>query len=281
MKPRLLIPTVLVVVFVVGTANAADLPNSKGPPVYTPPAFSWTGFYVGGNAGVAINDSTDNLDPSGCFIAAAPCGGPLTLNALRSDSYTFSGVSFTGGGQAGYNWQIASVVLGIETDINYNSQRQSNSVNRPLAAPLVGNFLHSTSDHSNWFGTLRGRAGFLVMPSLLIYATGGLAYGQVASTTSVGFTATTDTYLGSISTTRAGWTAGAGAEWMFAPDWTAKIEYLYVNLGSASYTDACITNCALGNTYETDARLRDNIVRVGVNYKFDWFAPPVPGAAKY
>lgn len=273
MKPRPLLPTALTALFVVGSAHAADLPNSKGPPVYTPPAFSWTGFYVGGNAGAAIDNSTGNIDPSGCFTSAAPCGGPLTLNALRSDSYTFPAASFTGGGQVGYNFQIASVVLGIETDINYNSQHESDSVNRALAAPLIGNFVHSTSDHSNWFGTLRGRAGFLVMPSLLLYATGGLAYGQVASTTSVGFTATTDTYLGSISTTRAGWTAGAGAEWMFAPNWTAKIEYLYVDLGSTTYADACVTNCALGNTYQTNAHLRDDIVRVGVNYKFDW--PPV------
>lgn len=276
MKTRLLLPTALIVVFVAGAANAADLPNLKGPPAYTPPAFSWTGFYVGVNAGAAINDWTGNLDPSGCFISNPPCGGPLTLNPLRSDSYALSGVSFTGGGQAGYNYQIARIVLGIETDINYNSQHESDSVNRLLAAPLSGNFLHSTSDRSDWFGTLRWRAGFLAMPSLLLYATGGLAYGQVASTTSVGFPSTTDTYLGSISRTRAGWTAGAGAEWMFAPSWSAKIEYLHVDLGSASYVDACLTTCALGNTYQSYVRVRDDIVRLGVNYKFDWPAPPVP-----
>jgi outer membrane immunogenic protein len=124
----------------------------------------------------------------------------------------------------------------------------------------------------DWFGTVRGRAGFLPAPTWLIYGTGGLAYGHVSSASDVSFTSTTDVYNGSASTTRTGWTAGGGAEWMFASHWTAKFEYLYVDLGTLSYADACITAVCTAFTpppaYQTDLHLRDNIIRAGVNYKF-------------
>jgi outer membrane immunogenic protein len=112
----------------------------------------------------------------------------------------------------------------------------------------------------------------LATPTFLLYGTGGLAYGHVASTTLNSFTSTTDAYAASISTTRAGWTAGAGAEWMFAPNWSAKAEYLYIDLGTISYTVPCTTAVCTGlappPSYQTDLRVRDNIVRVGVNYHF-------------
>jgi outer membrane immunogenic protein len=255
-------------------AHAANLKVPvKAPPPPPEPVATWTGFYVGGGAGVSVNDSSSFLSPSGCFtVPTVLCGGALTNNPLRSDSARFSDTSFTANLQAGFNWQASMWVLGLEGDINYNGASETDRVNRPLAAPLVGNFVHSTSERLDWFSTVRARAGFLPTPALLLYGTGGLAFGHVASVTSVAFTSTTDTYAGSINTTRAGWTAGAGAEWMFAPGWSAKIEYLFVDLGRFSYTNTCITAVCTGFTpapaYQTDLRIHDNIVRVGFNYHF-------------
>jgi outer membrane immunogenic protein len=263
-------------------AQAADLPAApayKAPIMAPAPVYSWTGFYIGVNAGAAINDSDYNLFPTGCFLTNVACGGGPPNNPLRSDSHKFNGVSFTGGGQAGYNWQMGMTVWGIEADLNWKGENETDSINRPVLPPLVGNFIHSTTDQLDWFGTVRARGGFLATPSLLIYATGGLAYGHVNSATSVAFTSTTDAYAGSISTTRAGWTAGAGAEWMFAPGWSAKAEYLFVDLGTASYTSACVTAVCGAfvppPSYQTDLRVRDNIFRAGLNYHFNWGGPVV------
>ena len=107
--------------------------------------------------------------------------------------------------------------------------------------------MNATSDKLDWFGTVRGRLGFLATPTFLLYGTGGLAYGRVASATVNSFTATPDIYTGSTSTTRAGWTAGAGGEWMFAPNWSAKAEYLYVDLGTVGYNVACSNGVAFCN----------------------------------
>jgi outer membrane immunogenic protein len=266
---------------------AADLPAapvySNAPPVVAP-VYNWTGFYVGLNAGGAISDTSYNTYPTGCYVAAAPCAGGPPQNSFRSALATFNGGSFTGGGQAGYNWQSGSAVFGIETDINFTGQ--NTSINQLIALPVPpfvpgSFFLNSTSDKLDWFGTLRGRAGFLATPTLLLYGTGGLAYGHVASTTVDQVTTTPDFYSASASTVRVGWTAGAGAEWMFAPNWSAKLEYLYVDLGTASYNVPCSNGVAFclqtpPPTYQTDLRVRDNIVRVGVNYHFGG-----PVVAKY
>jgi outer membrane immunogenic protein len=194
-----------------------------------------------------------------------------------------NGSGFTGGGQAGYNWQAGKWLFGIEGDISYVGINDSNFINRPVAAPLVGNFVHSETDKNGWLGTLRGRVGVTVTPSFLLYATGGLAFGQVRSATAVSFTSTTDAYAGSTDTTRAGWTAGAGGEWMFAPNWSVKAEYLFVDLGTVGYNNVCITAVCAPFTpppsYQTDLRVRENIARIGVNYHFNWGGGPV--VAKY
>ena len=107
---------------------------------------------------------------------------------------------------------------------------------------------------------MRGRVGYLFTPTLLIYGTAGFAYGGVDA---FGF-----------SNTRTGWTAGGGLEWLFAPHWSAKVEYLYVDLASNGTTGAF--GWTLGNHFHPQL----NVVRVGVNYHFN-FAPPAPVVAKY
>jgi outer membrane immunogenic protein len=256
-------------------AVAADLPlKAKAqPPV---PVWNWTGFYVGGNIGGIWNYTRDDVDPAGCFITSLTCGGGAPLNPLRSDSIRLNGSGFTGGGQVGYNWQSGRFVGGIEADINYSGINDGSSINRPVAAPLAGNFIHAETDKLQWFGTVRGRAGFTVTPAFLVYATGGLAFGDVKSTSATSFSTTPTTYAGSIDDTRVGWTIGAGGEWMIAPKWSIKAEYLYVDLGKSSYTQACTNlpvcgsppQVAPGAAYQTDLRHQDNIARVGLNYHF-------------
>jgi outer membrane immunogenic protein len=255
----------------VGTALAADLPLKAPPPVVAP-VYNWTGFYIGGNVGGAWNDTRDDVFPTGCFLNNVACGLGPTVNPLRSDSVRLNGSGFTGGGQAGYNWQSGRFVGGIEGDINFNGINDSSFINRPVALPLVGNFIHSETEKLQWFGTFRGRVGFTVTPSFLVYATGGLAFGQVKSATAISFTSTTDVYAGSLDETRAGWTVGGGGEWMIAPNWSIKGEYLFIDLGKTGYNNVCITAVCTAfappPSYQTDLRVRENVARVGVNYHF-------------
>jgi outer membrane immunogenic protein len=275
---KTLIASIALVAASTGFASAADLPVKAAPmaPVIAP-VWGWTGWYIGANIGAIWSDSKDTVSPTGCFLnPAILCGGPLTNNPLRTDVghlNSSNSVGVTGGGQFGYNWQLGTFLAGFEADLNGSSLNASDAVSRPLAPPLVGLFNHTVNEKLDWFGTVRGRLGVLPAPTWLLYVTGGLAYGHVNSNTAVNFTAAGDTYVGSFSDTRVGWTVGGGAEWAFSPNWSAKLEYLYVDLGTASYADVCVTPavCAVfaqAPTYQTDLRIHENIVRFGINYRF-------------
>jgi outer membrane immunogenic protein len=203
---------------------------------------------------------------------------------------------FIGGGQIGYNHQFDKFVLGIEADIQGTSV--SGSGYGTTAEPIVGfpgNTAQTTLSVSNrldYLGTLRGRIGFTITPTLLLYGTGGLAYGGVDSKTDINqalagpATLTVNVPYSSdsnFSGVRFGWTAGAGLAWMLSPQWSVKLEYLYYDLGSANY-GGVLNNIvgpgppgnlvpvggvfySLGTAAST--RLDGNIVRVGLNYQFD------------
>jgi outer membrane immunogenic protein len=272
---RLLIATAISLAAVAG-GSAADLPvrgpvYAKSPP---PAVFSWTGFYIGGNAGVAINNSSYQLDPTGCFLTGCGVGG-VAANAFRTFTGNFNRSNFTGGGQVGYNLQYGGHWLaGIEADINYNGVNDSFNGRVPLTGLLNGGLPPvAQSQHFDWLGTVRARVGFLPSDRLLVYATGGLAYGHVSAATNVLFISTTDQYAGSASVTRFGWTAGGGAEWVIAGNWSAKAEYLYVDLGSFNYVDACVTPGFICGTpfptYTSHLTTREHVFRLGVNYKIN------------
>ena len=202
---------------------------------------------------------------------------------------------FIGGGQVGYNWQFNNWVTGIEADIQ--GLANNGKTNRPYVGPVPG-FpaeqyvgIQSSQAQVSWLGTLRGRLGGLISPSSLIYVTGGLAYGGVKAGGAINaqenasFVGTPFDYLPSVgnainSQTRAGWTLGGGWEWMFAPRWSVKAEYLYYDLGTVSTDYAVSTVCvpaacpgvvpvAFGTAaVHTSTRLNGNIARAGVNYHF-------------
>ncbi|HEY8071824.1 MAG TPA: outer membrane beta-barrel protein [Methylocystis sp.] len=296
-----------------GSAMAADLPSRKEAPVYVPPPPPpmWTGFYVGLNAGGAFGSGS--VDAIGGPIYANPGFGPVAgpllasgLGAVTNASLSGSNGGFVGGGQIGYNWQFNAFVVGLEADIQgfAGSNRTASAVSGvpvTFGGVPVDNFVGTTSVNRSldYLGTVRGRVGYLFTPTLLIYGTGGLAYGGVnLNSTFFG----TDTLLGGLgaaspafggsshSDTRVGWTAGGGVEWMFAPNWSAKLEYLYFDLGTATTPVSVSTQVATGPiaglgpllsaAQQVSSRFNGNIVRAGVNYHFNWGAP-APVVAKY
>jgi outer membrane immunogenic protein len=264
----------------VGTiaAQAADLPTRKEAPapVFVPPPFTWTGFYIGVNAGgiwPSGSRSATIFDP-----AAAANGGFLSASfpgGLGSQS-----AGFIGGGQAGYNWQTGAFVLGIETDFDGTTLSKSfNNVGVPFAgagvpAILAGDFLSVNGKASlSWLGTTRARVGFVATPDnrLMIYATGGIAYGGGSSNFSVFDAATGSFWTGNPSSTRVGWTLGGGVEYAVTNNVTIKGEYLYADLGSSTFNTVGNAFAAANfpGVYAT-AKLNYNasIFRAGVNYKF-------------
>jgi outer membrane immunogenic protein len=233
----------------------------------TAPAYNWTGFFVGLNTGLAVDNSGVTVRPTGDFVTEKAYS---PYNSSRTDSGNLSDVDFTIGGQLGYNYQVGILVFGLETDFNYNGTDDSSYVNRPLlpTSRFVGDFVHTVKQQVDYFGTLRARFGFTPADRFLIYGTGGLAYGDVSSRSNVLFTGTEDNYIGSSSGLQAGWTLGAGSEYALTGNWSVKIEYLYIDLGSTSYTYAAQPRFGNSYTYTTDLDTTQHIIRMGLNYKF-------------
>ncbi|HET7850770.1 MAG TPA: outer membrane protein [Pseudolabrys sp.] len=246
MKKSLLASASVTAIVLATGAQAADLGNR---PVYKAPAFapapwSWTGFYVGGNVGAVWGRSSVENDPSSV----------ATWLDGRTDN---NRTGVIGGVQAGYNWQWASLVLGIEGDISFASLDRSVTAANFLAPP----FQDTLRSRLDWLATIRGRLGWAV-DRWLIYGTGGVAFAHFNDELSdppsvLGFTVGPDS-------SRTGWTAGGGIEYAFTDHWTAKAEYLHV--GFADQTATVTTPPAAGYAF----RFRDSldIARVGINYKF-------------
>jgi outer membrane immunogenic protein len=226
--------------------------------------FSWTGFYTGANAGALWDDSSHTLLPSGLFLV-----DPLTVptNPLRTRTGDLDATSFTGGVQAGYNYQMGMLVIGVEGDINSARSRANDALVVGLPPPLLaGTMAHRVDEKLDWFGTLRGRLG-IADSRWLIYATGGWAFGHVKSSTFVQFSLDGDTYTSSFSDTLSGWAAGGGFEYAFHNNWTVKGEVLWIDLGKVSYVSPERTIFP-GYSYTTHLDLNEVVARVGVNYKF-------------
>jgi outer membrane immunogenic protein len=248
-------------VFAAGSAFAADLPLPvKALPL---PVDLWTGWYVGGNLGVSfgtLNETTTR--------------GPTDI-LFTQQSTPFNGV--VGGVQGGYNWHMnPSWLFGLETDFQGTSERASISESQVLTT-TVFNALATTNaavlpvtaaltdtESLLWFGTARARVGWTPNPGALLYATGGLAYGGINSSDVLTLGKLTPVNA-SFNTVRVGWTAGGGVEVFVAPNWTAKVEYLYIDFGSFTNTFAGL---ATFNPIMVSTHITDQIVRVGVNYHF-------------
>jgi outer membrane immunogenic protein len=221
---------------------AADLPPPVAPPprapaayIPPPPLFSWTGFYLGINGGYGFGQSSwsNPVFPPG------------------SGNFNTSGFLF--GGTLGANYQIGSFVIGLEGDGDWND---ANGTSTGVTCGAPG-----CTTQGEWLATVRGRAGF-AWDRVLFYGTGGAAFGSVQGSFGGLPTATS---------TQTGWTAGAGVEWAFLPNWTAKVEYLYVDLGNSSCppTSCGFSPVGVANA-NTSISFTENIIRAGINYKFGW-----------
>jgi len=211
----------------IGPVSAADMGRPvyrAPPPVYYPPIYNWTGFYAGVNGGYGWG-STD-------------------WSALGS-SFDVKGGLF--GGQVGYNWQFGQFVYGVEADLDWTDIRGNSLVNG-----AVGCAANVCSTRNDFLSTARGRVGYAVdrwMP----YLTGGLAVGNIRTSTP---------FTTGVDQTNAGWTIGAGLEFALVANWTAKIEYLYVDLGNTTCGGAC------GFPGGNNVDFTTNVVRAGVNFRF-------------
>ena len=223
-------------------ALAADLPPPAPPPprapaayIPAPPPFSWTGFYVGLNAGGAFGSSS--WTPFVGTISNFDVSGPMA------------------GGQIGGNYQIGQFVVGAEADADWQNVRGASGVG--MCAPAV---IGGCAVASTWIATIRGRIGFAA-DRALFYITGGGAFANIKPSTGA---------LPYGGGSEPGWTAGGGIEYAITDNVTAKVEYLYVSLQSAN----CDTNsCSAGDVANppvgpATVGLTENIVRAGVNYKF-------------
>jgi outer membrane immunogenic protein len=233
-----IIATVLAAVAVSTAAMAADLPQAPPPPMapaaYVPivaPVYNWGGIYIGINGGYGFGTAkwTVSSQPSN---TVNPNGGVV-------------------GGTLGANWQSGALVLGVEGDFDWSGITNS-------SASTVCGATGNCQTGNTWLSTLRGRIGYAA-DRVLFYGTGGGVFGNIQTVTA-GVTNTTS---------KVGWTAGVGVEVAFADNWTAKVEYLYANLGTGSIT--CTTACGVAAPgIPVSVGLIDNLVRAGINYKFNF-----------
>ena len=262
---KLLLATTAFVVLAAASASAADM--AVRPAYAPPPAYSWNGWYIGGNVGYswgnAKYDSTTSTSVNGLIVSG---------NAL-SESQKIDGV--IGGVQTGYNYQFGGWVWGWETDFQGSGQKGGSTLTGVLITGVGPVPATLTTDHKlEWFGTARSRLGFLWSPNVLVYGTAGIAYGQVkdSAALSVGVAPVTAAAIATFKDVKAGYTVGAGVEGALGGGWSAKLEYLYIDLGKTELTSAAaVTVAGVGtvaaNTSQT-FRTTDNIVRVGLNYKW-------------
>ena len=211
-----------------GTASAADL-GARNKQVYKAPVAApvvgnWAGFYIGVNGGGGWGGS----QWSGGAFDVDPSGGMI-------------------GGTIGYNWQLGTWVLGLEGDADWSNIK--GSYNGVLCGAAG-----ACETKNDFLATIRGRVGYS-FGQWMPYVTGGVAIGNIKASYP-GFT--------EVSETNAGWTAGAGVEFAFAPHWSAKVEYLHVDLGDVSCGAGSACNFVAGNKVDFDA----DLVRGGINYKF-------------
>jgi len=228
-------------------ALAADLPPPVAPPprapaayIPAPPPFTWTGLYVGGNLGGGWNH------------------GNLTDSLNRFNWGLNNSGTFVGGAQAGANYQIGSFVLGVEGDFDWFANNNNSG-----GGVTAFNTTIQGSSNGRWLTTLTGRAGF-AFDRVMLYAKGGGAWVGSNNFTLLNVpTGATVSFAN--NNTNTGWTAGAGVEWAFWENWTARLEYDYVGLSNYSFTVP--TGPLAGDVFSTSNR-NVQMLTVGVNYLF-------------
>src|SRR5882757_3006456 len=257
----------------VNKAGYYKAPTGFGAPIFKAPirsAWTWAGFYVGGSIGYGWGKSN-----TGTAFSDPVSAGQLFAT---SESRKLDGA--IGGAQGGYNWVAGNILAGVEADLNYSGQRARmragcpGEVCNPALVGVVSDpsvlALSDQGQKLEWFATLRARLGATITPGALAYVTGGLAVAEIMTAGTVfGFDPDGNPVKTIVSShnTKAGWTIGGGLEGRLAGNWIAKLEYLYLDLGSVSTIPTPAANSTVVVAF--NSRVSDNIVRAGINYKFD------------
>ena len=268
-----------------GPAVAADMALKAPPP---PTVFSWTGFYVGLNAGGTWArsgaDTSENCNvPGGApafpyFCENGSAANAAAVNAAGSGTITASG--FIGGIQAGYNWQGPNLIYGLETDFDsfhLRGSRQGTGT-YPVGinvVPAGAPFAIDSSFNTDWLYTLRGRIGVPVSSNLMAYATGGLALTRLGVSNSFSDNIVPNAAFNGAGTangseTKAGWVVGGGMEYALVKNWSVKAEYLFMKFGKVTATGTIFNPTGPGYVQgiSNSSDLTAQVARLGVNYKF-------------
>jgi outer membrane immunogenic protein len=274
--------SIIAFTYIASAATSEDRPVRRAPPPQPAPATTpnWTGFYSGPNAGGGFENTIKNsATTTFCGLVPIVCDA---LTAGLSGQFDTHPSGFIGGWQIGYNWQTGVLVWGVETDFQgANIQGDKSVANTQVIPNGIANAFVTTSGTGSqkidWLGTVRGRLGWTPTPPVLIYATGGLAYGHVKTDVSfagqIALTAVgapgpfSGATTASNGETLTGWTIGGGVEWMFAPQWSIKGEYLYYDLGTVTIDQTLVTGF-YSTVIHSDALYHGSIVRLGLNYQF-------------
>jgi outer membrane immunogenic protein len=267
----------LLVVASLSTAIAADMPlkAAPSPPV---PAYSWTGFYIGGTAGGAFG----SFDPS-TSTASENYLGPTGLPAVNAAGpQSIKPTGFTGGFETGYNWQVSNFVIGFEGDVEYLGLKGNAATSGTYSCCAGTIFTVFSNASTTWLATARARAG-IAANDWLFFATGGAAFTNIKA--NFGFSdncgvladcsggaSPNGAEAAAFSSTKTGYAVGGGVEKAIGQNWTIKAEYLYVGFGTVTGTGVLSGSNGVGGiatqlmTHSYD--LKANIVRLGINYKF-------------
>ena len=231
--------------------------------------YSWHGLYGGLNGGYAWSNGKTSVLP-----LPTPATIPEGYGNVLPTSLPVSMSGGVIGGQVGYNWHsnnFPNWVVGLETDMNWiglNGSARGNEVGDAVLGNATFYNVLSTKQKTNWFGTLRPRVGFLANGTFLIYATGGLAYGNMAEQANTNYFVNNygdEQYPATKDVTKAGWAAGGGLEYALKQHVSIKLEYLYYDLGSTS----SIANPSIPNPpFQVKYTWQNapQVVRLGVNY---------------
>jgi opacity protein-like surface antigen len=282
-----------------GPAFGADLPAAKAPPPPPPAVFTWTGLYVGFNGGYTwaasrpITIASVNIYDKPYLSDRLFDFGPASAAGVAADvSARLNGFFF--GGQLGYNWQFADrLIVGVEADVQGLGVRGGRGQNTLYEAGRLGTAQTSMKLDRDleFLGTARGRLGYALTPTLMAYVTGGLAYGGANMSGAVSQTLRpglllSDTTRGDRFGILTGWTVGAGAEMALSRNLSAKLEYLFYDLGNLWINNGSLQHKALltGEPFVADAiaahtRYSGHVVRAGLNYRFDATMPETSGSA--
>jgi len=255
---------------------AADLPSRKASPPAPAAAVSWTGFYAGVNGGFAWDNSTATVLAAGQGLSQVGVEQWQAYPFLAPGVASLNSSGFIGGGHIGWNYQLASlsrIVIGIETD---GALLAAHNGTYTFVAP--GGLNPSIAQIGRafaWAGSARGRLGFLLTPTLMVYATGGAGFGQANVNEYAYGDAFAATYApGTQGRVYGGVAFGGGVEWAFLPDWSLRAEYLHFDLGTHTasfpgFVYGSVPAFPVPQQFLATAPLRQDAVKLGVSYHFN------------